>query len=644
MLADLSLLFRVYVVLLGLGLLGSVWVWRVSFGLGRMFSLLFVSLVIWFGGHLMPVNSDVGVAVAVLVLALGGMVYLRKVGLKKIKKGVKRDRWRIIVGEILFACGFFGLSLVRGFSPDILGLEKLMDFGFIKSYLVHAQLPVPDMWFAGESINYYSFGHFMASILIRLMGVVAGIGYNLVLGVILGLSLNLSFEIVVKFFGKMEWKVFFGGIVGALMMSLGGNSHTIWYLIKNWGVDKYWYPDATRFIERTIHEFPGYSFVVSDLHGHVLDLPIVLTFLLVLLGWKGTAKSFRTLSLGILFGVMAMTNTWDLLIYGLLIVIFSLWLMFLDKNWWCRLKELLVCSVIIGVMAVVVAWPWYVNFEPISSQIKLANEHSPLWRLGVLWGGHIGVTITALVMVFKKKSVFVLSLGMVAIILLVLPELVYVKDIYSGHPRANTMFKLTYQAFILMSLLAGIVFVQVLKMKRFAFRLIGAVVLMVFVGGVMIYSYLAFKTFYGLEVRPYRGLDGVSWFNNKSPGEAWVVWYLSENRNGVDGNIVEAVGDSYTEFNAISAYSGVPTIIGWRVHEWLWRGGYDAVADREKEVKEVYEGDNADVARGILDKYNVGFVVLGSKERQGYEVNERKLLGLGKIVIKKQGVILIEVY
>ena len=38
----------------------------------------------------------------------------------------------------------------------------------------------------------------------------------------------------------------------------------------------YWYPNATRFIPFTIHEFPIYSFVVSDLHGHVLDIPIVL--------------------------------------------------------------------------------------------------------------------------------------------------------------------------------------------------------------------------------------------------------------------------------------------------------------------------------------------------------------------------------
>ena len=42
------------------------------------------------------------------------------------------------------------------------------------------------------------------------------------------------------------------------------------------GMATYWYANATRFIPYTIHEFPGYSFVVSDIHGHVLSLPYAL--------------------------------------------------------------------------------------------------------------------------------------------------------------------------------------------------------------------------------------------------------------------------------------------------------------------------------------------------------------------------------
>jgi len=59
---------------------------------------------------------------------------------------------------------------------------------------------------------------------------------------------------------------------------------------KNGNFQTYWYPDATRFIvekfgamDNTIHEFPIYSFIVADLHGHLLNLPFVLLFIGMLL-------------------------------------------------------------------------------------------------------------------------------------------------------------------------------------------------------------------------------------------------------------------------------------------------------------------------------------------------------------------------
>lgn len=40
--------------------------------------------------------------------------------------------------------------------------------------------------------------------------------------------------------------------------------------------------------------------------------------------------------------------------------------------------------------------------------------------------------------------------------LIAIPEFVYVRDIYeNGHARANTMFKLTYQAYMLFGMTMG---------------------------------------------------------------------------------------------------------------------------------------------------------------------------------------------
>src|SRR5690606_30748782 len=47
-----------------------------------------------------------------------------------------RDSLRvIIIQEILFGIGLVLWSLVRSYQPDILGLEKFMDYGFINSLL-----------------------------------------------------------------------------------------------------------------------------------------------------------------------------------------------------------------------------------------------------------------------------------------------------------------------------------------------------------------------------------------------------------------------------------------------------------------------------------------------------------------------------
>ena len=47
---------------------------------------------------------------------------------------------------------------------------------------------------------------------------------------------------------------------------------------------------------------------------------------------------------------------------------------------------------------------------------------------------------------------YILILIIISTLLVILPEIIYVKDIYPDHYRANTMFKLTYQEFIMLQI------------------------------------------------------------------------------------------------------------------------------------------------------------------------------------------------
>src|SRR5438270_7357348 len=52
-------------------------------------------------------------------------------------------------------------------------------------------------------------------------------------------------------------------------------------------------------------------------------------------------------------------------------------------------------------------------------------------------------------------DMFMLALIVISVFLIVIPEFFYAKDIYPAHFRANTMFKLVYQSFMMLSLFSG---------------------------------------------------------------------------------------------------------------------------------------------------------------------------------------------
>jgi len=290
------------------------------------------------------------------------------------------------------------------------------------------------------------------------------------------------------------------------------------------------------------------------------------------------------------------------------------------------------------------ALPWWLSFKLISGGIGIVSEMSPFWQMLVLWGGGLVVSIVAVITEGKgEKKMIVRTLALSAVILIVIPEIIYARDIYPNHPRANTMFKLTYQAFILMGILLGATLGKLMDRSRkmvLGWRVAALFIVASIFIGTMNFPVMAFPTYYS-NFKNYYGLDGEKWMLSKMPENYGAVKFLRQNMNGK--NMVEAVGDSYTLFNAVSVFSGVPTIEGWRVHEWLWRGGYDTVASKEAEVKEIYQGEDSVKTKEILKKYNVGWVLVGQDERITYKINEEKLWQAGKMVWKQNETYLIKV-
>ncbi len=621
---------------------------------------------------------------------------------------LKENKWPMVLEELLFLLMLFFWSYVRGLQPDIYGLEKFMDFGFVNAILRSDSMPPMDIWFAGKGINYYYFGHYICAYLTRLSGIQSYHTYNLMLATLFALSFLLTFSLSANLLHLLRRysmrRLVLAGLIAATLLSFGGNLHSFIY---GYGVPmyykatntvqegpKYFYPDSTRYIgydpetnDKTIHEFPSYSFIVSDLHGHVSDIPIVLTFQALLLSCFGAADGIgrlgvsKSMLFGLLLSVIYMTNTWDFPIY---ITVFIILMLYRNidtehKLWGAEeakgrfrlgrpfLKTIVVTAAIIA-LSQVFSIPFSLKFEGISAGIGLVRYRTPLYQLAILWGYQL-LLITAFLMFLtihtrnrmrlnqrNESSLYtkepwtmrllrnIASPDMICLLLcccglglLLIPEVVYVSDIYShSYHRANTMFKLTYQAFIMFCIVAGHIIVRIPSaINRRSIKSAAAIALVLIYLLPMSYFTLASKGYYtSLKPWNYKGLDGLQFINQKMPEDYKVIGWLNEHIKG-QPVILEANGESYSDFCRISMATGLPTVQGWYVHEWLWRNDSAEPQRRGEEVKTVYESGNMDKSMDILKKYKVEYIIIGDLEREKFQaIDEDKLISFGEVVFE----------
>ena len=114
-------------------------------------------------------------------------------------------------------------------------------------------------------------------------------------------------------------------------------------------------------------------------------------------------------------------------------------------------------------------------------------------------------------------------------------------------------------------------------------------------------------------------LDGLAYIKEQAPAEyAAIAWLRDE---AAPGNLVEAVGDDYSEYGRVSAATGRPAVLGWKGHEHQWRGTTRIFSGREDDIARIYQVMDPDVVRQLLDRYDVRYVYLGHRERARYGID-----------------------
>jgi len=395
-----------------------------GFTFSKIFGLLFWGYLYWILGRLGFTANNLAGLVFTLLLVIGScLLILRKNGISDLRDWI-RSSWRLIITtELLFLVAFVGWALIRSLNPEIMGTEKPMELAFINAILHSDTMPPNDPWLSGYAISYYYFGYVLVAMLAKFAGTLGSIAFNLGVSLTFALAAVGSFGVLYNllalrtsqktsqllpallgpFFTLIlsNWEGFLHylhskGLFWRGLPDQASSSFWNWLDIQNLvntpngdSFGHWWWWRASRVIQdydfsgygkEVISEFPLFSFLLSDLHPHVLSIPYV--FLILGFGLalylRPKGKSFRWITLvpieisplfflmlAWLAGGMAFLNTWNFPMYvGILAGVYALRNQRERINWQTAdiVKDFLFFGATLGLTGGLMYLPWYFGF------------------------------------------------------------------------------------------------------------------------------------------------------------------------------------------------------------------------------------------------------------------------------------------
>ena len=184
----------------------------------------------------------------------------------------------------------------------------------------------------------------------------------------------------------------------------------------------------------------------------------------------------------------------------------------------------------------------------------------------------------------------------------------------------NTLFKFYYQTWTLFALATAVTVVLLWKAASTAAwprALLSAATVATLLAGAV---YPAIASYQWTDrFATWQGLDGLAYGEETDPDETAAIRWLGQHAAPEDV-VLEAAGCSYfpfdrLPFNRVSAFTGVPTIIGWgNNHQRQWRAGQPELLSqidrREADVAEMFAQPDSP----LFDKYGVTWLFVGEYE------------------------------
>ena len=204
----------------------------------------------------------------------------------------------------------------------------------------------------------------------------------------------------------------------------------------------------------------------------------------------------------------------------------------------------------------------------------------------------------------RSPATFATALFAVGFALSMIVEIFYLRDVFES--RMNTLFKVYYQVWVLFAVAAALA-VPCLWQRAAApaakavFAVVSAACLLAMSAYPAVASWQWTDHF-----SQWQGIDGIAYLRAADPDELGAIRWLQAHATTND-RLLEAAGCSYEPngqmpFNRASAYSGVPTLIGWgNNHQPQWRAGQPAllaeIPAREADVARIFADPSGSLAK-----------------------------------------------
>lgn len=347
-----------------------------GYPLARTAGLLVLSYLVWLGGSLgIPFHRlSITLAFALIGVISGCLAYLQR---HEIRMELRERRRYFLLIEGLFLAFFIFDLLIRLGNPDLWhpwkGGEKPMDFSYFNAILKSTTFPPYDPWFSGGYINYYYYGFILVGVIVKWLGIVPAIAYNLIIPTIFSLIALGAFSIGWNLIGytsngardqgsginSLKTIV---GLAAAIGMAVLGNLGIVRMIYQGyqrlaapggnieaaniitrwiWAVkgavmaflgtplpygiaDWYWNPSrvipAPNEVE-PITEFPFFTVLYGDPHAHLFAMPLALLAIswglsvLFNRAWRGETGeiprlSYLQIGVGFILGGLAIGALW----------------------------------------------------------------------------------------------------------------------------------------------------------------------------------------------------------------------------------------------------------------------------------------------------------------------------------------------